>query len=148
VGTFDASLLQKVSNCPCLFQQYVEKAYELRIIVVHDTAFAVELHSQEHPDAMTDWRRARMRDIPHRQHDLPEAIKKQCVSLVRELGLKYGALDMVVTKAGKYVFLEINPNGQYGWLEDVIGPCISESIAKQLCGRGLASAEELPTANA
>ena len=55
--------------------------------------------------------------------------------LVRRLGLAYGAIDLVLTPDGRYVFLEINPNGQYLWIEQLTGLPISEAIAEWLMHR-------------
>ena len=48
------------------------------------------------------------------------------------LGLRYGAIDMVFTPDGRYVFLEINPNGQYLWIEYQTGMPISDAICDLL----------------
>jgi hypothetical protein len=48
------------------------------------------------------------------------------------MGLKFGAFDLVERPDGQIVFLECNPNGQYGWLEEDLGLPISESIAAEL----------------
>ena len=47
-------------------------------------------------------------------------------------GLDYGAADLIVTPDGRYVFLEVNPNGQYGWVENMTGMPIGSAIADQL----------------
>jgi hypothetical protein len=39
---------------------------------------------------------------------------------------------MAITPDGKYVFFEINPNGQYLWIEDITKAPISEAIADLL----------------
>ena len=54
------------------------------------------------------------------------------IQLVEQLGLCYGAIDMVVTPDGRYVFLEINPNGQYLWIEEETGLPISDAICDLL----------------
>ena len=54
------------------------------------------------------------------------------VLLVRRLGLHYGTIDMVLTPDGRYVFLEINPNGQYLWIEKQSGLPITEAVCDLL----------------
>ena len=44
-----------------------------------------------------------------------------CVALLRALNLAFGAIDMILTPAGEYVFLEINPNGQWAWIQQCTG---------------------------
>lgn len=127
---------ERVAQCPCLFQEYVEKRFELRITVVGDKVFAAEIHSQASEATRYDWRRDELNEVPHAIHALPEAMAQKCVSLVAKLGLQYGAIDMIYTPEGEYVFLEINPNGQYGWIEQRTGLPISEAIAKALAENG------------
>ncbi|GAA5107770.1 MvdC/MvdD family ATP grasp protein [Nocardia iowensis] len=141
VGEIYASLLDqstieagisRFSACPALFQEYIEKDVELRVTVVGRSVFAAELDSQSHQDASVDWRRGDVLAIEHRVHELPIEVRQKCVSLVEELDLEFGAIDMIKCKDGRYVFLEINPNGQYLWIEDMTGLKISRAIAEQL----------------
>jgi glutathione synthase/RimK-type ligase-like ATP-grasp enzyme len=39
--------------------------------------------------------------------------------LVKKLGLEFGALDLIVTPDNEYVFVEINPNGQWAWIQQL-----------------------------
>jgi D-alanine-D-alanine ligase-like ATP-grasp enzyme len=48
------------------------------------------------------------------------------------LSLTYGAIDLVLTPDGRYVFLEINPNGQWLWIDEMLSLGISHSIAEWL----------------
>ena len=54
--------------------------------------------------------------------------------MVERLGLCYGAIDMILTPDGRYVFIEINPNGQYLWIEQETGLPISAAICDLLMG--------------
>jgi glutathione synthase/RimK-type ligase-like ATP-grasp enzyme len=69
---------------------------------------------------------------------LPAEVERRCVELTRRLGLVYGAIDLIVTPAGEYVFLEINPTGEYGWIEDATGLPISDAICDLLLARAAA----------
>lgn len=51
---------------------------------------------------------------------------------MEDCGLAYGAIDMIVTPQGKYIFLEVNPSGQYGWIEALTKMPISKAIAETL----------------
>jgi glutathione synthase/RimK-type ligase-like ATP-grasp enzyme len=48
---------ESVASCPCLFQEYVPKTFELRVTVVLDDVFAAEIHSQQRMETRHDWRR-------------------------------------------------------------------------------------------
>lgn len=124
--------ISSVKNCPMIFQEYIEKAFELRITVVGKQVFACAIHSQESSRAREDWRRYDLANTPHEQYELPADIKEKCVQLVADLGLQFGCIDMIVTPAGDYVFLEINANGQWLWIEHITKMPISEAIIELL----------------
>lgn len=128
----DLDEIDLVKFAPTLFQEYIPKDVELRVTVVRDRVFAAEIHSQANDKTKDDWRRTSPEHIPHRVHKLPEQIQNQCVSLVRYLGLEFGAIDMIKTPHGHYVFLEINPNGQWLWIEEFTGLPIASTIAEAL----------------
>jgi hypothetical protein len=74
---------------------------------------------------------AGQRRVRHRDAELSERMLK----LTTRLGLSYGAADIVVTPDGRHVFLEINPAGEWFWLDDVFGPrALSTAIAQTLLG--------------
>jgi hypothetical protein len=132
VSKRDLGYAQALRYCPVIFQAYVPKRIELRITVVGRRVFAAEIHSQASNHTRHDWRRYDMAATPHFAHDLPPAVEQRCLQLVERLGLTYGAIDMVVTPDGRYVFLEINPNGQYLWIEEAAGLPISDAICDLL----------------
>ena len=135
VSTRDVGYADAVRFAPSIFQAYVDKRIELRVTVVGGQVFAAEIHSQATRRTRHDWRRYDLAHTPHRRHALPRDIAQRCVVLVRRLGLAYGAIDLVLTPDGRYVFLEINPNGQYLWIEQLTGLPISEAIAEWLMHR-------------
>jgi glutathione synthase/RimK-type ligase-like ATP-grasp enzyme len=132
VGTEDPNLWKSVELAPCLFQEHVAKKVELRVTVVGHDVFAAEILSQSDPATLIDWRRGDIVNLEHRIHYLPEAIADLCRLLLRALGLNFGAMDLILTPDSRYVFLEVNPNGQYGWIEHLTGLQISQAIANLL----------------
>jgi hypothetical protein len=124
----DVAYARSVRYCPAIFQAYVPKRVELRITVVGNKVFAAEIHSQRSNHTRHDWRRYALHQTPHLPHDLPEAIERRCLDLVALLGLRYGAIDMIVTPDERYVFLELNPNGQFTWIEELTGLPISDAL--------------------
>lgn len=132
VGSHDVRHAHAVRLSPVIFQGYVDKALELRVTVVGDRVFAAEIHSQSTRQTQHDWRHYDHLNTPMARHELPEPVAEQCRALVGRLGLHYGAIDLVLTPRGEYVFLEINPNGQYLWIEDETGLPISDAICELL----------------
>ncbi len=142
VSRRDVGYANALRYCPVIVQAYVPKRLELRITVVGDQVFAAEIHSQESHHTRHDWRHYDDARTRYQVHDLPVAVRERCVRLVAQLGLRYGAIDMILTPDGRYVFLEINPNGQYLWIEEAAGLPISEAlcdllVAGRTCNREL-----------
>ena len=77
----------------------------------------------------TDWRKGNLKFY---KSSLPEDISMKCVQLVKELNLSFGAIDIIKNIKGEYFFLEINPNGQWVWIENETKLKISHELIKQL----------------
>lgn len=103
---------------PYLFQAFVPKRYDVRVTVIGHDAFAARIDSQSDPEARVDWRHGDPRRLAHRVEELPADVAERCVELVASYGLNFGAIDLAATDDG-YAFFEINPNGQWAWLEQV-----------------------------
>ncbi len=119
-------------SCPVIVQEQIPWRVELRVTVVGDQIFACEIHSQISNHARLDWRRYDTGATPHLVHELPGEIADRCVALTHRLGLRYGAVDLILTPDGRYVFLEINPNGQWLWIENLTGLPISQAVCDLL----------------
>jgi hypothetical protein len=132
VSKRDVAYAPAIRYCPVIFQAYVPKRVELRITVVGRRVFAGEIHSQASNHTRHDWRRYDFFQTVYQPHQLPPEVAERCVQLVENLQLCYGAIDMVLTPDGRYVFLEINPTGEYLWLEDATGLPISEAFCDLL----------------
>lgn len=123
-----------VANCPTLFQEYIEKDHELRITIVGERTFCCRLDSQSVTGAETDWRKVDPSQVRHEIVPLDARIEAALRSMMAHYGLRYGAFDMIVTPEGDYVFLELNPNGQWLWIELMTGAPITEAITSLLTG--------------
>lgn len=115
---------------PITIQKYYDKLYEVRYTVVGDEHFVCKIESQKSLVANVDWRRYDIANTPHVAMIPPDAIREKVSSLMELLGLSYGAIDFIVTKENDWVFLEINPLGQWLWIEDLTGLDISGGIAR------------------
>jgi MvdD-like protein with pre-ATP grasp domain len=134
--------LGSVAAAPTIFQPYVEKAFELRCVVIGERIFAAKIHSQASEKTRIDWRAG---EPEHEVFALPEDIQAAIRRLMDSFGLNFASLDMIVTPEGEFVFLELNPNGQWLWLELELGLPLVASMADLLtsdltgaerCGEG------------
>lgn len=121
-----------VQVAPVIFQQHIPKVLDLRVTVVGRKVFAVAIHSQDEEETRVDWRQGSSISLEHTVFDLPDALRVQCADLVAQLGLRFGAIDLVKDSAGNFWFLEINPNGQWAWIENRTGLPIASAIVDEL----------------
>ncbi len=103
---------------PSLFQQYVEKRYELRIFYLNGEFYAMAIFSQADKRTRLDFRNYN-HTSPNRcaPFQLPACIEAKLHSFMVSAELNCGSIDMICSPNGEYVFLEVNPVGQYQWLE-------------------------------
>ncbi len=128
----DMAYIRRVRNCPVLMQAYVAKRHELRVTVVGESVFAARIDSQVTNHTRHDWRRYDHGRTPIRIERLTNGEADKCRKLVQQLGLCFGAIDLVVTPNGECVFLEVNPSGQWSWIEGATGLEITEAICDVL----------------
>ncbi|TDE09732.1 ATP-grasp ribosomal peptide maturase [Jiangella asiatica] len=121
-----------IALCAHQFQEWVDKHHEVRLTVVGDEFFAAEIHAGNDA-AHVDWRND-YAALTYEIVDVPDDVRRGVVELMCRFGLVFGALDFVVTPAGEWRFLEINPNGQWGWIQTVTGLPISTALAGLLQG--------------
>ncbi|MDT0323040.1 ATP-grasp ribosomal peptide maturase [Streptomyces millisiae] len=115
-----------------LFQEWVPKAFEVRLTAVGERVFAAEIHAGSDRGRI-DWR-SDYGSHTYRVCDPPAAVVTGVRRMLERLGLPYGAFDFVVTPEGKWVFLEVNPSGQYGFVEVATGLPITSAIVDYLEG--------------
>jgi glutathione synthase/RimK-type ligase-like ATP-grasp enzyme len=114
-----------------LIQDWAPKSHECRVVFVGDDVFAVAIHAgsaRSYVDWRSDYEALRCELI-----DLPERVLAGLRGVMSDLGLVYGAFDLVIDPDHETVwFLEINPGGQYGFLETATGAPISDSLVRLL----------------
>jgi len=108
---------------PGIYQRYVDKKYELRVTCFGRMISAVKIDSQSHRLGKTDWRRAPAGDYAISKVELPEDIKERIILFMNNMGIVFGCFDFIVTKDDDYIFLEVNEQGQFLWVEDINPQC-------------------------
>jgi MvdD family ATP-grasp ribosomal peptide maturase len=136
VSAKDLAELDGLRYCPMTFQEHLEKSVELRTTVVGDRTFTAAVDSNQMDRARTDWRReGRALMTAWKPYELPRDVEQKLLKLMDAFGLNYGAVDFIVTPDGRHVFLEVNPAGEFFWLEREPGFPISQAIADVMVGR-------------
>lgn len=136
VSKEDLNDLGGLQLCPMTFQEQVSKVVELRVTVVGERVLAAAIDSQASARATHDWRRDGVQLVNAWQpYELPRETEEKLLRLMDHFELNYGAADFIVTPEGRHVFLEVNPSGEFFWLEKCPGLPISNAIADVLLGR-------------
>lgn len=134
ISAEDLGSAEEIKAAPLTLQEEVAKAYEVRVNIVGNRVLAVRIDSQASPESELDWRRYDLSHTPYGAYQLPPETARRCLELTRQLGLEFGAIDLIRTPGGQYVFLEINGNGQFLWAEEHSGVGISAALANLLVG--------------
>ncbi|MEX2984009.1 MvdC/MvdD family ATP grasp protein [Streptomyces sp. C36] len=121
--------LESVRYAPVIFQEFVPGA-DLRVTVVGDRVFAAEIDASatSYPVDM----RMVVDETPVRPVALPPPLTAGLLRLMRRLGLVYGAIDLRRRPDGQYVFFEVNPAGQWLFVEERADMPISAEVAALL----------------
>lgn len=129
--------LRNLHLAPAIFQEAIDAAADIRVTVVGDDIFCSIIRNDagDNKDSVRDWR------FQHSLHgatfeaydnDMPQQMKNLCLKIVRKMGLLYGAIDLVIDQSGQFWFLEINPNGQWAFIEEETGQPIGKALADLL----------------
>lgn len=130
MGERELGLLDSVRFAPVIFQEYIEADVDLRVTIVGQEIFAAAIHSQD--SAYKFDFRMDMPSVKVEAVKLPDEIEKKLLEYMSRLGLIYGAIDMRRRPDGKCVFLEINPAGQWLFIEARTGQKITAAVANKL----------------
>ncbi|MEP7308583.1 MAG: hypothetical protein ABJA98_24010 [Acidobacteriota bacterium] len=128
----DRDVLDDLVLAPTIFQETVTDCRELRLTVIGEHIFAAEFRPAS---GLIDGRLDL--ETPYRPHTLPTDVSQRLLALVGQLGLVFSTIDMKLTDEGEYVFLELNPMGQYLYVEILTGLPLTAAMA-ELLGRGRA----------
>ena len=120
---------ENIALTPVYIQKYVNKKYEVRMTYIDGTFFTIRIDSED----KLDWRK-NYAGLKYSIIECPEDIANICVKMLKDFKLKYGAFDFIVDENEQWIFLEVNPNGQWQWLEEKIGIPISKKIVDYLIG--------------
>jgi glutathione synthase/RimK-type ligase-like ATP-grasp enzyme len=129
---FDASgLLDEAaaSACPTLLQERIEKVADIRLTVVGPKIFPARIDAAL-ADGL-DWRRPAV-NATYTAINVPESVASVTVEMLRRMGLVYGAFDFGLLESGEWVFFEVNPTGEFAWIEDRLGFPIRDAIVDEL----------------
>jgi ATP-GRASP peptide maturase of grasp-with-spasm system len=120
----------EASLFPCFLQAYVEKQYEIRTFFLEGSCHSMAIFSQLDRKTSVDFRRYNRqrynRCVPVR---LPETVERRIRDFMSRVGLNTGSLDIIKSPDGRYVFLEVNPIGQFGFVSKLCNYNLEKKVA-------------------
>lgn len=121
--------LDHVTVCPVIFQEYISGNEDYRIIVIDDfiESVAFDMKHSRYPDDVSV-------DLLNRcwQAEIPEKLKIKLKIYMEHLGLRYGAFDFRLNEQGEFVFFEVNPAGEFLYLDQRANTQIAAAMATAL----------------
>lgn len=118
---------------PSMVQKAIPKQFELRVFYLMGKCYSMAIMSQEDKETSVDYRKYNFKN-PNRflPYDLPNDIEQKIIRLMDELSLNTGSIDLILTPDNEYVFLEVNPTGQFGMVDYSCNYGLHEKVAKLL----------------
>jgi hypothetical protein len=122
---------ETTATAPLLAQQLLTDKVDLRVTVIGEHLSAVRILC-DGIGIPGDWRLIGREQLEYRDIELDAVTEERCFMLIRQLGLTYGAIDLLETPDGIF-FIEVNPTGEWGWLSSDQRP-LHQAIASWLQG--------------
>ena len=114
----DLEQRELLSRCPTLFQAEIAKHYDVRACFVDGRLRCVRMdRSDQGGQQILDIRRDNMETVRYTPIEAPDAVSRPIADLMAHYGLRFAAIDFAVNRDGGWIFFEINPNGQWAWLD-------------------------------
>lgn len=126
----DRALLDQVALAPVIFQERIDGGIDVRVTIVGKEQYPARIEVSDprfEYDVRLDTEAAKITAC-----DLPPDIALGLSRLMGALGIVYGAVDFRVAPDGQLVFLEVNPAGQWLFIEFETGQPIADALAQYL----------------
>lgn len=125
-----SEIVESHFGSPFFVQEGLVPKVDIRVTVAGDEVIAAKIVSDQDCGVDIDWRRFKDK-LNYQIISLPKDVEKKCLQLVRELNLSFGGIDLVLYK-NVYYFIEINPTGEWSWLQQSTGFRYDKVIVKAL----------------
>jgi ATP-grasp ribosomal peptide maturase len=126
----DLTNLSGIDATATQVQQWVNKIYEARVIVVGDRMFTILIRAGSEASKV-DWR-ADYPALSYEWVETPPEIEEGLRAYMAKMGLAYAAVDFAIDADEHWIFLESNSSGQYFWLEANTGAPITHALVDVL----------------
>ena len=104
-----------LSEAPVIIQEYLSEKTDVRATIIGDKIFPIEI-LQNGQGITEDWRKTKKNQLQYSPISLPKETERKLLCLMKKLNLSFGGVDLIISH-GKYYFIEVNPTGEWGWIE-------------------------------
>ena len=114
---------EDIAQCVTVYQERIDKVADLRMVVMGTDVFAYQITQggEQHFDY-----RIGFFEEGHLRYEpitVPAALRTKIVRLMESLDINFASADFAITADGKFVFLDLNPNGQWLFIEEALPEC-------------------------
>jgi len=128
IETSHSSKFNELTYAPVIFQKKIENDSEIRVTVVNNKTFSCRISTIKGKRNFSDLHKIKEKELIFSEMDLGNKIDKLCIKLNRELGLLVSSIDFIQSKNGELFFLEVNPIGDWNWIEKHTNLPITKSM--------------------
>ena len=122
-----------LKNAPVIIQEYLEKKVDLRVTVVGNEIFPAKI-TKDGQGIFGDWRKTRKEELQYNRTSIPYDVEEKILCLMKKLNISFGGVDLILNN-GEYYFIEVNPTGEWGWIEAAVGYDIHGTIVNWMEGK-------------
>jgi glutathione synthase/RimK-type ligase-like ATP-grasp enzyme len=124
-----ADFRNSLGRAPVIAQHLLSPKVDIRVTVIGDTLYGIRILRNGRPIA-GDWRKIPKAELCYEDWMPPAEVKAACLNLTKRLGLVFGGIDLIESE-GKIYFIEINPTGEWAWVNCATRP-LDHAIADWL----------------
>lgn len=130
IGPPEMDALPALHHCPVILQRYIPAGQDLRITIVDEEVFVASIDPKS-TDYEFDFRVGSSSPVIS-VGTIPRDVEIALIRLMATFDLKYAAIDMRRDPEGRFHFLEVNPAGQWLFVEQACGLSITAAVARWL----------------
>jgi glutathione synthase/RimK-type ligase-like ATP-grasp enzyme len=128
-----AALDRTLHYAPCIFQERIQKRAELRVMIVGNEIFAAKINLNSERAQNEDIHICTDKDeLSMQPFKLEKQDKERVLTLMKELKLEFAGIDFVINNKGELVFLEVNPTGDWIFVENQTALAITQSVCERI----------------
>lgn len=125
-------LQESIALAPLFIQKRISKKAEYRVTIIGDKHFVCRIDVAESgdEDVRLDWRVTDPSKLAHTPDELPDTYIHCLHNMLKTFDLNFGAFDIILGSDDKLYFIELNPNGQWYWVELLTGlPMVNAMVS-------------------